>query len=202
MTGELSASSSRHYSRSRHIETFAPLARINSLPMWMAFSSFVEPWARWHLGDQEGSVMEMRRGIELWRELAGPLNTPLLMARLAEVEAETGEIDISLERIDDAFAESERTGQRWFDAELHRTRGEILLKQNPANSAPAEEALLSAIAIARHQKARSFELRAALSLAKLYRACRRDDEADAALGPALDRFAATPELPEIEEGAV
>jgi predicted ATPase len=55
------------------------------------------------------------------------------------------------------------------DALLHRLRGEILLKRDPANTAPAEEAFLSAIAIARQQKARSFELRAALSLARLWR---------------------------------
>ena len=61
--------------------------------------------------------------------------------------------------INHALAESERTGQRWYDAELHRTRGEILLKQNVADFAPAEQAYLTAIAIAQHQKARSFELR-------------------------------------------
>jgi predicted ATPase len=82
---------------------------------------------------------------------------------------------------------------------LHRIRGEILLKRNPANMLPAEEAFLAAIAIAKHQKARSFELRAALSLAKLYRATGRDALARAALGPALEGFAPTPEMPEIAE---
>jgi hypothetical protein len=53
--------------------------------------------------------------------------------------------------------------------------------------------------MSRSQKARSFELRAALSLSKLYRACRRDGDAHAALGSALDGFAPTPEFPEIEE---
>jgi predicted ATPase len=93
----------------------------------------------------------------------------------------------------------ERTGERWFDAELHRTRGEILVKQNPADPAPAEAAFLTAIAIAQQQKARSFELRAALSLAKLYQSTGRAGDAHAVLAPALQGFAPTPEFPEIAE---
>jgi predicted ATPase len=65
------------------------------------------------------------------------------------------------------LTETERTGHRWFLAETHRIRGEILLKRVPANTALAEEAFLTAIAIAEEQKARSFGLRAALALAKL-----------------------------------
>jgi len=68
-----------------------------------------------------------------------------------------------------ALALTERTGQRWNEADTHRTRGEILFHRDPANMAPTEDAFLTAIAIAQQQKARSFELRAALSLAKLYR---------------------------------
>ena len=82
---------------------------------------------------------------------------------------------------------------------LHRIRGEILLKRDPANTAPAEEAFLTAIAIAQQQKARSFELRAALSLAKLYQSTGRPADAHAVLAPALEGFSPTPEFPEIEE---
>ena len=103
-----------------------------------------------------------------------------------------------------ALAESARTGQRWFDAELHRIRGEILLKQNPADPAPAEAAFLAAIAVAQQQKARSFELRAALSLAKLYQSTGRPIDAHDVLGPALEGFSPTPEFPADRggEGAV
>jgi tetratricopeptide (TPR) repeat protein len=90
------------------------------------------------------------------------------------------------------------TGEYWSDAFLHRLRGEILLKRNPANTAPAEDAFLTAIAIAQ-QKARSFELRAALSLAKLYQSTDRPADAHAVLASALKGFSPTPELPEIEE---
>ena len=93
----------------------------------------------------------------------------------------------------------ERSGVRWFEAETHRVRGEILLKRDPANTAPAEEAFLTAIAIAQQQKARSFELRAALSLAKLYQSTGRPADAHAVLAPALEGFSPTPEFPEIAE---
>ena len=82
---------------------------------------------------------------------------------------------------------------------LHRIRGEILLKQNPADPAPAEAAFLAAIAVAQQQKARSFELRAALSLAKLYQSTGRPIDAHDVLGPALQGFSPTPEFPQIAE---
>jgi predicted ATPase len=82
---------------------------------------------------------------------------------------------------------------------LHRLRGEILLQRDPMNIAPAEDAFLTAITIAQQQKARSFELRAALSLAKLYQSMDRPADAHAVLAPALEGFSPTPEFPEIAE---
>ena len=123
----------------------------------------------------------------------------LLKIALAEAEAAEGEIAAALATVNHALAESRRTGHRCFDAELHRTRGEVLLKQNPANIAPVEQALLTAISVAQSQKARSFELRAALALAKIYRVAGRGADAHAALAPALEGFAPTGELPEVEQ---
>ena len=90
-------------------------------------------------------------------------------------------------------------GEHWSDAFLHRCRGEILLKRYPANTAPAEDAFLTAIAIAQQQKARSFELRAALSLAKVYHSTDRPADAHALLASVLNGFSSTPEFPEIAE---
>jgi predicted ATPase len=75
----------------------------------------------------------------------------------------------------------------------------MLLKRDPADALPAEGALQSAIAVAKRQGARSFGLRAALSLAKLYQSTARPTEAHALLAPALEGFAPTPEMPEIAE---
>jgi predicted ATPase len=97
------------------------------------------------------------------------------------------------------FAYAGRLGHRAFEAELHRARAEILLERDPANPAPAEEAFQRAIAIAKEQGARSWGLRAALSLAKLYQSTARPAEAHAILAPALEGSAPTPEMPEIAE---
>jgi len=82
---------------------------------------------------------------------------------------------------------------------MHRIRGEILLKRDPADNAATERSLQAAIAIAQSQKARSFELRAALSLAKLYRAVARDADAHAALALAVEGFPPTQQFPELTE---
>lgn len=71
------------------------------------------------------------------------------------------------------------------------------MKGDPANAAAAEEAFIAAIAIARRQKAKSFELQAALSLAKLNQSIGRPAEARAVLAPALEGFSPTPEMPVI-----
>ena len=108
-------------------------------------------------------------------------------------------MEAALTRMDAALALAGETGEHLTNSFLHRVRGEILLKRNPANTAPVEEALLTAIAIAQQQKAKSFELRAALSLANLYQSTGRAADAHAVLAPALEGFSPTPEFPEIEQ---
>jgi predicted ATPase len=124
---------------------------------------------------------------------------PSLEAALAEAEAGVGETDAGLRRLDGALAELERTEERWYEVEMHRIRAEILLKCDPANTAAAEQSLQAATAIAQSQKARSFELRAALSLAKLYRAANRDADAHAVLAPVVEGFPPTQQFPELAE---
>jgi predicted ATPase len=126
------------------------------------------------------------------------LYVPFFESLLAEIEAQ-GDAEGALTRIEEALALAGETGERWNDAFLHRLRGEILRKCDPANTVPAEQAFLTAIAIAQQQKARSFELRAALSLAKLYHSTDRPADAHAVLAPALKGFSPTPEFPEIEQ---
>ena len=91
----------------------------------------------------------------------------LIKIALAEAEAQASDPDRAVAILDEALATSNRTGYRAFEAELHRVRAETLLRRGPANPAPAEDALLTAIAVAAQQGTRSFELRAALSLVRL-----------------------------------
>ena len=138
----------------------ARLARERDLPMYRAFGVFLEG-----LGDRRerralaDGLEDMRRGVELLREQNVLYFDGLLKIALAEAEARAGDPGRAVAILDEALATSDRLGHRTFEAELHRARGELLWKRDPANSAPAEEAFLTAIAVAKEQGARSFGLR-------------------------------------------
>jgi predicted ATPase len=166
---------------------------------WAGFAVFVQGWAKSSGGADASRLAEMRRGVAIEREQGRIWFLPSFEAALAEAEASAGDIAAGLKRLDDALAELERTEQRWHEAEMHRIRGEILLKRDPADIAAAEQSLQAAIAIAQSQKARSFELRAALSLAKLCHAANRDADAHAVLAPAVEDFLPTQQFPELAE---
>ncbi len=177
----------------------AGLAREHDLPLWRAWGVFLEGVAKAQSGEPGGGLADMRRGAELLREQNFLLLDGLSKIALAEAEARAGDVDRALAILGEALATCERTGHRTFEAELHRARGDMLLKRDPANPAAAEEALHTAIAVSKQQATRSFGLRAALSLAKLHQSTSRPTDAHAVLAPALEGFAPTAEMPEISE---
>jgi predicted ATPase len=181
-----------------HAEELLGAAQEHRLPMRLADGSFYHGWARWCVGDGDGEA-EMREGLALWNEMDYRLFAPLTGTLLAEREAEAGRAEVGLATLDAQLAAVEQTGQRWFDAEMHRVRGELLLKLRPADVAAAESAFMRAIEIARGQQTRTFELRAALSLAKLYKATGQYQVTSELLVPALVGFNAGPEVPEVKE---
>jgi class 3 adenylate cyclase/tetratricopeptide (TPR) repeat protein len=179
--------------------TAVALSREHGMAMYLVRGEVHSHWSHARLGERESGMTGLRKALAAYLDRGNKLYAPLLQGLLAELEAEGGDADGALRRIDEALALASETGECWTDAPLHRIRGEILLKRDPANPAPAEEAFLAAIAIAQAQKARSFELQAALSLAKLYQSTARPLEAHAVLSDALEGFAPTPEMPEIAE---
>ena len=189
----------------RNVDRAAPLAKAVSsvaqehgIALWIAYGAFLEAWVELRSGAAETGLQKVRRAADLLqRDNVGAFQ-PLVRAVLAEAQARNGETAAALATLDRSLKDFQRSGQRWFDAELHRMRGEILFETNFADPA-VEEALLAAIAVARNQKARSFELRSTLALAKFLRATRRDADAHAMLGPALEGFSPTAEFPEIAE---
>jgi predicted ATPase len=156
-------------------------------------------WARAQLGDFAVGAAELRQALASYRDQGNRVRVPIFRGLLAEIEARSQGVETALTRIEEALAFAGETGEHWTDAFLHRIRGEILLKSDPTNTVPSEEAFLIAIGIAQQQKARSLELRAALSLAKLYQSTDRPADAHAVLAPALDGFSPTPEFPEVAE---
>ena len=189
----------------QHAVELVRLAREHDLSMWRAFGMSLEPLAATESGAPEGGLEAMpqggleamRRGAELVREQNFLVFDGSLKIALAEAEARAGDVDRAIAILDEALATSERIGHRTFDAELHRVRGEMLLKRDPPNPALAEEALQAAIAVAKRQATRSFELRAAVSLAGLYQSTGRLADAHIVLAPALEGFSPTPEMPVI-----
>jgi predicted ATPase len=174
------------------------VSRYDLRAFWAGVAVFFRGWAKRSDRAEESSLAEMRRGLAIYREQGRIWLLP--EAVLAEAEASAGETDAGLQRLDDdALAALGRTEERLYEAEMHRVRGEILLKRDPADTTAAEQSLQTAIAVAQPQKARSFELRAALSLAKLYRAANRDADAHAVLAPAVEGFPPTRQFPELAE---
>jgi predicted ATPase len=141
----------------------------------------------------------MRRGAESLREQNALAFDGLIKIALSEAEAQANDLERAIATLDEALATVERTGYRAFEAELRRARGEVLLRCEPTDFATAEQALQAAVSVARQRGTRAFELRAALSLAKLYQSTARSVDAHAVLAPALEGFSPTPEMPEIAE---
>jgi len=159
------------------------------------YAGWAQAWLDRSLVNRKG----LQQSLAAYIEEGNKYYVPLFLGLLAAIEVETpSETENAAARIYEALALAQQTGERWTDAVLHRIRGEILLRLNPANTAPAEDAFLTAIAVAHEQKARAFELQAALSLAKIYQNTNRAADAHAVLVPALQGFSPTPEFPEIE----
>jgi class 3 adenylate cyclase/predicted ATPase len=187
---------------SRAQTSAAELARIvreHDLRLFRAFDEFFDGWATADSGALADGLEGMRRGAESLRKQNVLVFDGLIKIALSEAEARAGDPGRALAIIDEALATVDRMGYRSFEAELHRARGELLHGRDPANPAPAEEAFQTAITIAKQQSARSFGLRAALSLAKLHQSTTRPADAYAVLAPALEGFSPTPEMPEIAE---
>ena len=183
----------------RAADSVLEVSRAHGLRLYLALGALSSSWARARLGDRVTGMTELRQALAAYADQGNKTIAPFFQGRLAEFEAEGQDAAGALARIEEALALAQQTGEHWFDAFLHRIRGDILLKADPANAAPAEDAYLAAIAVAQQQGARSFGLRAALSLAKLCQATGRPVEAHDILAPALEGFSPTAEMPEIAE---
>jgi predicted ATPase len=171
----------------RDAEMVVNLGQENALPQFAAQGALHSAWASARLDGGETVATELRQALAAYTDQGNRISVPLFQVLLAEIEAQR-DAEGALTRIDEALALAGETGEHWSDALLHRLRGEILLKRDPANTLPTEEAFLTAIAIAQQQKARTFELRAAMSLARLWRDQGKRDEAHDLLAPVYSWF--------------
>jgi predicted ATPase len=128
--------------------TLIDLSRDHGMPLFLALATSCRGWAGAQLGEREAGIAELRGGLTAFMEQGNKLYVPFLQGLLAELEAEGQDQGAALTGIEEALALANRTGEHWTDSFLHRIRGEILLKRDPADTAPAEEAFLTAIAVA------------------------------------------------------
>ena len=144
-------------------------------------------WADALAGDLEAGIPRMKHHLLELRTAGSEYISDRCLAFLAAAFGQMGSFDEGLHAIDEGFQFIERTGQRYYEAELHRLKGELLLAETSSN-AQAEECFRTAIDVARRQHAKSWELRATTSLARLLRDTNQRDEARAMLAEIYNWF--------------
>jgi class 3 adenylate cyclase/predicted ATPase len=154
------------------------LAAEHGLPFWSAFGEVLRGWALAEQGASEERFAQMRRGLDSLRAISARLGLPPLVGLLADALGKFGRLEEAGATLDEAFEAAEHNEETWWNAELHRVRGELWLAA-PVNAAAdgAEHCFRQAIDLARQQSAKSLELRAVTSLSRLLRSQGNCDEA-------------------------
>jgi predicted ATPase len=145
-------------------------------------------WALAASGHGEEGGAQIKRGLAVIRGRRVARDGPYHLALLAEVLAQAGQSAEGLEALDEALTTVAQSTARWWEAELHRLKGEFLLAYPAAQHAEVETCFCQALDIARRQQAKSMELRAAMSLARLWRRQGKCAEAHDLLAPVYGWF--------------
>jgi predicted ATPase len=168
-------------------EALITLASEHGFPFYVGAGTFLRASARAAQG-QPQRIGEMRAVLEVLWTTGVKMGSPMMLATLAEAHRKAGQVEEGLAAVAEALEFVRKTGERDAEAELHRVKGELLLARSPSDQAAAETSFHQAIDIARRQSAKSFELRAATSLARFWLSQGRKDEARELLAPVYDWF--------------
>jgi class 3 adenylate cyclase/predicted ATPase len=176
------------------------LATEQDFPFQRAWGTVYRGWVKVKRGDVAEGMSLLRSGSAALRATGAEILVPYSLALPAKASDIAGQIEEALNQLDDALQMVERTGERWFAAELNRHKGRLLLRQG--RSEAAEQLYRKALGIAQEQEAKLWELRAALSLARLRRDQGRRAAARDLLAPVYGWFTegfAMPDLIEAKE---
>ena len=143
------------------------LATEQGFPYWRAMGTIYRGWVNVKNGDLTEGMSLLRSGSTAYRATGAEFLVPYYNALLARACEIAGQVEESLALLDEAFQIVEKTGERWFAAELNRHKGQLLLRQGHPEA--AEELYRNALSIAEEQEAKLWELRAAVSLGRLRR---------------------------------
>ena len=159
----------------------------------------LQGWADAQRGEATTGIARIRDGLAAKEATGSCVFTPLYLTLLAEALACAGKIEEGLATLDDALATAAVSGERGWNAEIHRLRGELVGRLPYPDPAKAEDSFRTALAIAREQGTRGYELRAATSLARLWRERGRWDEARELLAPLYGSFTEGFDTPDLKD---
>jgi tRNA A-37 threonylcarbamoyl transferase component Bud32/tetratricopeptide (TPR) repeat protein len=153
----------------QYSQSLLTLADEQAFPVWLAAGTVLAGWAAAQRGDWNEGTARIREGIAAFLANGAAMMHPYFLGLLAETLEAGGQFDEALDVVDRAQAIVADSSERYFEAELHRLRGELLLKPDRGidRTADAGDCFQKALDLARHQQARSLELRAAVSAARL-----------------------------------
>jgi predicted ATPase len=155
---------------------------------WRAFATLNRGWALALTGHSQDAVSMITSGIAAWRSTGATTRLPLYLSCAARAYAEFGQIDDAMRCMGEATTAVETTKETWLEAEVNRMAGEIALKLPERDVTKAEAYFEHALAVARQQQAKSWELRASMSMARLWRDEGKRHRARALLAPVYGWF--------------
>jgi predicted ATPase len=164
---------------------------------WRAQGTIYRGWVKVKNGDVTEGISLLRSGSAAHRATGAETVGPYFNALLASAYEISGQIEEALAQLDDALQIIERTGERWFEAELHRHKGQLLLRRG--HTELAEDHYRKALGVAKEQQAKLWELRAAASLARLRRDQGRHVEARDLLAPVYGWFTEGFDTPDLKK---
>jgi predicted ATPase len=176
-----------HYTQER-AEAAISFTQEQGFPYWMTVGAMLRGWVLAHQGRVQEGVEQITQGLLTYRATGAELLRPYFLALLAEAHSVSGQPEAGLPVLTEALALVDTTGERWCEPELYRLKGALLLQQSSAHQAEAEVSFHRAIAIAQNQQAKSWELRAATSLARLWQQQGKRREAYDLLAPVYHWF--------------
>jgi predicted ATPase len=155
---------------------------------YLAGCTVLRGWALVAQGQGHEGIAQMREGLAAWQTTGLEQMRPYFLALLAEAYGHVGQADAGLTALMEALTLVDTTGERFYKAELHRLQGELRLKHVIPDEPQAETCFQHALTIAHHQQAKSLELRAAMSLARLWQRQGKRTEARELLAPIYSWF--------------
>jgi class 3 adenylate cyclase/predicted ATPase len=178
----------RYTAADAELEQLLVLADEKSALFWKALGTLTKSCLLVLNGKDSDAIQMFAPGIAAYRLTGATLHVPLYLSYLARAHAELGQFDDARRCIDEAITAAEVAKQKVWEAEVHRTVGEIALKVSDPDESKAETSFKRALAISRQQQAKSWELRAAMSLARLWRDQGKCTEACDLLAPIYGWF--------------